>query len=84
MIDLARAQLAVEDADVLLCVGTSLGVYPAAGLVPLALAAGAKVVIANAEATPFDDEAAAVVRGALSEQLPRLVEPIAEGPAAES
>jgi len=27
-------------------------------------------VIANAEATPFDDEAAAVVRGALSEQLP--------------
>jgi len=84
VIDLARAQLAVEDADVLLCVGTSLGVYPAAGLVPLALAAGAKVVIANAEATPFDDEAAAVVRGALSEQLPRLVEPIAEGPAAES
>jgi len=30
VIDLARAQLAVEDADVLLCVGTSLGVYPAA------------------------------------------------------
>jgi len=42
VIDLARAQLAVEDADVLLCVGTSLGVYPAAGLVPGAGCGGQK------------------------------------------
>ena len=50
-----------------------LQVYPVAGVVPLARkAAGAKIVIVNAEPTPFDDIADAVFRESISEVLPRL------------
>ncbi|HET9076263.1 MAG TPA: Sir2 family NAD-dependent protein deacetylase [Acidimicrobiales bacterium] len=68
-----RAELAAISCDVLLAVGTSLGVHPAAGLVPLAREAGAAVVIVNAEPTPYDHMAAAVVRGSISDVLPGLV-----------
>ena len=70
--DLIRAQRAAEACDLLLAVGTSLGVYPAAGLVPLAVEAGAGLVIVNGEPTPFDDLADVVVRGAISEVLPEI------------
>jgi len=68
-----RAELAARSCDVMLAVGSSLAVYPAAGLVPLARETGAEVVIVNAEPTPFDHLAAAVVRGSISEVLPALV-----------
>jgi NAD-dependent deacetylase len=71
---IARAEAAARSCDVLLTLGTSLVVYPAAGLVPLAKAAGARVVIANAEPTPFDDLADAVLRGNLSDVVPALVQ----------
>jgi len=53
-------------------VGTSLQVYPVAGAVPAAKSAGARVVIVNAQPTPFDDLADAVFPGSISEVLPRL------------
>lgn len=59
--------------DVFLAVGTSLQVYPVAGLVPAAGRAGARVVIVNGEPTPFDAEADAVLRGPIGEVLPALV-----------
>jgi NAD-dependent protein deacetylase/lipoamidase len=68
-----RAETAAVQCDVLLAVGSTLSVYPAAGLVPLAREAGAEVVIVNAEPTPFDSIASAVVRGSISEVLPVLV-----------
>ena len=68
-----RAEMAALSCDVFLAVGTSLGVHPAAGLVPLARQAGARVVIVNGEETPYDRMAAAVVRGSISEVLPELV-----------
>jgi NAD-dependent deacetylase len=71
--DLARAQDAAESCDLLLAVGTTLGVYPAAGVVPIAKAAGARIVILNAEPTEMDELADAVLRGSISELLPRLV-----------
>jgi NAD-dependent deacetylase len=71
--DIDRAQRGAAGCDVLLAVGSSRGVYPAAGLVPLALAAGARVVIVNAEPTPFDGEAAAVIRAPIGTALPELV-----------
>jgi len=74
-VTIARAEAAVVRCDVLLAVGSSLGVYPAAGLVPLARDAGAEVVIVNGEPTPFDPIASAVVRGSISEALPVLVAP---------
>ena len=71
--DLVRAQMAAANADVLLAVGTSLTVFPVADMVPIALERNRPVIICNAEPTSFDARAAAVVRGSLSEVLPKLV-----------
>lgn len=69
---IARAMHAAEHAEVLLSVGTSLQVYPIAGVVPIAKSAGAKLVIVNAEPTPFDDIADSVFRMSIGEILPRF------------
>jgi NAD-dependent deacetylase len=71
--DLDRAQVAACTCDLMLAVGSTLSVYPAAGLVPVARAAGARVVIVNAEPTEYDDIADVVVRGSISEVLPAIV-----------
>lgn len=70
---LRESARAAAECDVLLAVGTSLQVNPVAGLVPLAHEAGAEVVIVNAEPTPFDAIAGAVVRGQIEQVLPELV-----------
>jgi NAD-dependent deacetylase len=67
-----RAMRAAQQADLLIAVGTSLQVYPVAGAVPLAKEAGARVVIVNAEPTPFDEMADAVLRGPIAVILPGL------------
>lgn len=71
--DLARAEAAARRCDVLLAVGSTLSVYPAAGLVPLASRSGAAVVIVNGEATDWDATADVVLRGQISEVLPAVV-----------
>lgn len=70
-----RAMRAAETADLLLAIGTSLQVYPVAAAVPAAKAAGARVVILNAEPTPFDEMADAVLRAPIGEVLPPLCSP---------
>ena len=72
--DLRRAQDAAAGADVFLAAGTSLAVYPAAALPEIALQADATLVILNAEETPFDHYADAVVREQLGTVLPAIVE----------
>ncbi len=67
-----RAVQAAAEADLLMAIGTSLQVYPVAGLVPLAARAGAGIVIINAEPTPFDELADAVVATAIGEVLPLI------------
>jgi len=67
-----RALRFAAQADLLLAVGTSLQVYPVASAVPLAKAAGARVVIVNAEPTPFDDVSDARLPGPIGEVLPVL------------
>jgi NAD-dependent deacetylase len=67
------ATASVLTADLLVAVGSKLSVYPAAGLVPLAARTGIPVVIVNADPTPFDDLALAVVNQPISEVLPGLV-----------
>jgi NAD-dependent deacetylase len=69
---IARALRAAEEADVLLAVGTSLQVYPVAGMVPAARDSGARVVIVNAEPTPMDGLADVVLRESISEVLPAV------------
>lgn len=68
-----RAMQAAAQAEVLLAVGSTLQVYPVAGAVPAAKAAGAKLVIVNAEPTAFDDLADAVFNEPISEVLPKLL-----------
>ena len=69
---IARAMRAAERADLLIAIGTSLQVYPVAGAVPLAKTSGARAVIINAEPTPFDEIADAVLREPIGEILPRI------------
>ena len=54
-----RSQELAMRADVMLVLGTSLTVFPAAGLPRLTLQRGGKVFIVNAQPTPLDDFAAA-------------------------
>ena len=69
---IARATRAASRADLMLAVGTSLQVYPVAGLVPIAKEAGARIVIVNAEPTPFDSIADAVIAQPIGDTLPLL------------
>jgi len=71
--DLERAQRAASGADVFVAAGTSLGVYPAAALPDAALANGARLVILNAQPTPFDGVADAVIRDQLGDILPAII-----------
>jgi NAD-dependent deacetylase len=68
-----RALRVSAEADVLLAVGSSLSVFPAANCVPRARAAGATVVIVNAQPTAMDRHAGAVLTGQIGEILPELV-----------
>jgi NAD-dependent deacetylase len=64
---------AAERADLLLAVGSSLQVFPAANVVPRAKAAGARVVIVNGEPTGMDRYADAVLIGPIASVLPTIV-----------
>ena len=71
--DLARCERVAQECDLLLAVGSTLAVYPVAGVVPLARQSGARIAIVNGAPTEMDDLAHAVLRGSISEILPRLV-----------
>jgi NAD-dependent deacetylase len=71
--DLLRAERAARSCDLLLAVGTTLAVFPIAGVVPTAKESGARVVILNAGETEMDHLADAVLRGPIGSLLPRLV-----------
>jgi NAD-dependent deacetylase len=71
--DIARADQAARQCDLMLAIGTKLSVWPVAGVVPTAKDAGARIVILNAEPTEMDPLADAVLRGSISDILPRLV-----------
>ena len=71
--DLQRADAAARGCDLLLAIGSTLAVYPVADIVPLAVDAGARVVILNDSPTAMDDLADVVLRGSISAVLPALV-----------
>jgi NAD-dependent deacetylase len=70
---LLEATAVAAACTVMYAVGTSLQVHPAAGLVGVAAEHGARVVIVNAEPTPYDDIADEVVREPIGTALPRLL-----------
>ena len=67
-----RAMTAAARTDLLLAVGSTLQVYPVAGVVPVAKEAGARIVILNNQPTPMDSLADALVRGPIGEVLPAV------------
>lgn len=71
--DLRRAERAALTCDLFLAVGSTLTVYPAAALVPVAKQAGARVIVVNGEETAMDHVADVVLRGPISELLPLIV-----------
>ena len=71
--DLQRADRASRECDLLLAIGTTLGVYPIAGMVPTAKESGAILVILNGQPTEMDSLADAVLQGSISEILPQII-----------
>lgn len=70
-IEAARAL--AESAELMICVGSSLEVFPAAGLPELTLAAGGAVAIVTKGPTPYDDDAAVRLHGDVAEELPAVL-----------
>ena len=68
-----EAEHAVSSAEVVLIIGTSAQVYPAAGLIPYAKQAGAKVIEINTEGTPYSGMVDCALRGPAGDVLPRLL-----------
>ena len=66
---LARASALAAGADLLLCVGTSLEVYPVAQLPQITLAAGGRIVLVTQGPTPYDREAELKLTGDVVEEL---------------
>lgn len=74
---LGRAAAIAKACQVFVAVGTSLQVQPAAGLAGVAADHGARLVVVNAEPTPYDERADEVVREPIGTALPRLLRGLA-------
>lgn len=68
-----QAYLAAERCDLLIAVGSSLVVEPAASIPRVAKRAGAHLLIVNRDSTPLDGIADSVVRGEIGDVLPAMV-----------
>jgi NAD-dependent deacetylase len=70
---LQRASTLAENADLLLCVGSSLEVFPVAALPQLTLSGGGIVAIVTQGPTPWDRQAAVKLSGDVADELTALV-----------
>jgi len=70
-----RAMRTARECDLFLSIGTSLQVYPIAGAVDIARSAGARIIIVNAEPTPYDEIADIVLGGSIGQILPQICTP---------
>jgi NAD-dependent deacetylase len=70
---LADARRIVAASQLMLAVGSSLQVEPAASLCAVAVRGGARLVIVNHDETPYDDLADEVIRDPIGDVLPRIV-----------
>ena len=68
-----RATELAEDADLMLCVGSSLAVHPVAGLPQLTLDAGGRLALVTKGETPYDGEAEVKLEGEVDEELGALL-----------
>ena len=70
---MARAEALAAGANLMLCIGTSLEVYPVAGLPEITLNAGGRIAILTQGATPFDRYAAVRMGGDVVAELQALL-----------
>jgi NAD-dependent deacetylase len=75
----ASAIGAAETADLLVAIGSTLIVEPAASLCAVAVRAGARLVIVNRDPTPYDAIATAVIRQPIGEAVPAIAERLVGG-----
>lgn len=68
-----RARELAESADLMLCIGSSLEVFPAAGLPELTLANGGSIAVLTIGPTPYDGDANLRLHDDVAEVLPALV-----------
>lgn len=66
---MAEAEQLASEADLMVCIGSSLTVHPAAGLPELTLRSGGAVAIVTESATPLDDRAAVKLTGDVVAEL---------------
>jgi NAD-dependent deacetylase len=71
---MAQAQEMAERAELMICVGSSLAVYPVAGLPQVTLGRGGKLAIVTKGETPYDAEAELKLEGEVDEELTGLLE----------
>lgn len=67
--EMAEAAELAATADLMLAIGSSLEVYPAAGLVDITLRNGGEVVIVTKGPTPYDEEAELKLTGDVAEEM---------------
>jgi NAD-dependent deacetylase len=70
---MARATELAERADLILCAGSSLAVYPVAGLPRVTLEGGGRLAIVTKGATPYDADAELKLEGEVDEELDALL-----------
>jgi NAD-dependent deacetylase len=71
---MAEAEELASRADLLLCVGSSLEVYPVAGLPSVTMASGGKVAVVTQGPTPYDGSAAVRLEGDVADELPAVLD----------
>ncbi|MEU1500703.1 Sir2 family NAD-dependent protein deacetylase [Streptomyces sp. NPDC005732] len=75
---LGEAAAIAKACQIFIAVGSSLQVHPAAGLAGVAADHGARLIVVNAEPTPYDDRAEKVVREPIGTALPALLRGLTE------
>jgi NAD-dependent deacetylase len=76
---LTRAEQLAAGADLMLCIGSSLEVYPVAQLPQTTLDAGGRLAIVTQGPTPYDGRAAARCRGDVEEEMTAIAERLSVG-----
>jgi NAD-dependent deacetylase len=70
---MAEAQALASEADLMICIGSSLEVYPVAGLPSLTRSAGGKLALVTQGPTPYDAEAELKLDGDVVDELQALL-----------
>ena len=77
---MAEAQLLALEADLMICIGSSLTVFPVAGLPELTLRAGGRLALVTAGETPYDPQAELKLEGDVAEELIAVVRALESPP----